>query len=250
MIALIDSDIVAYRCASACELEPEEMALLRTHDMMQNIIDEVGATEYKAFLSGPNNFRYRINPDYKANRKDKEKPKYLQACRDYLVREWNAEICDGYEADDALGMDQDKEGNEEGSYATVICSIDKDLLMVPGFHYNFVKKEFLTISNLEGIKHYYKQMLIGDPIDNIFGVKGIGKVKAAKLIDHLDNAGDMYLVVRNLYDDRDRFYMNSDCLWIKQDKDESDFDVYWYEEDKGDLYVNEVQEEDEENKTH
>ncbi|MCI4437976.1 MAG: hypothetical protein JHC33_14305 [Ignisphaera sp.] len=237
MIALIDADIVAYRCSAACELEPEEMALLRTHEMMQNIIDEVGATEYRAFLSGPNNFRYKINPDYKANRKDKEKPKYLQACRDYLVREWNAEICDGYEADDALGMAQDKEGDEEGSYDTVICSIDKDLLMIPGFHYNFVKKEFLTVTYLEGMKHYFKQMLIGDPIDNIFGVKGIGKVKAAKLIDHLDNAGDMYLVVRNLYDDRDRFNMNSDCLWIKQDMDEGDF------------YLDEIQE-DEEDETH
>jgi 5'-3' exonuclease len=245
MIALIDSDIVAYRCAAACELEPEDMALLRTHEMMQNIIDEVGAKEYRAFLSGPNNFRYKINPDYKANRKDKEKPKYLQACRDYLVREWHAEICDGYEADDALGMAQDKEGDEEGSYDTVICSIDKDLLMIPGFHYNFVKKEFLTVTYLEGMKHYFKQMLIGDPIDNIFGVKGIGKVKAAKLIDHLDNAEHMYLVVRNLYDDMDRFSMNSDCLWIKQAKDEVDFDVDWFDVDWCDIY-----EEDEEDETH
>lgn len=106
MIALIDGDIVAYRCSAACENEPVEIALIRTYDMMQNILDETGASSYKCFLSGDNNFRYTINPDYKQNRKDKVDPIHRQACKDFLVSDWNAIVVDGYEADDALSMEQ------------------------------------------------------------------------------------------------------------------------------------------------
>ncbi len=106
MIALIDGDIVAYRCSAACENEPVEIALIRTYDMMQNILDETGASSYKCFLSGDNNFRYTINPKYKQNRKDKVDPIHRQACKDFLVSDWNAIVVDGYEADDALSMEQ------------------------------------------------------------------------------------------------------------------------------------------------
>ena len=68
---------------------------------------------------------------------------------EYLVKEYKAEVCDGQEADDALGINQTDQ--------TIICTIDKDLLMIPGQHYNFVKEEFKTVTYLDGLKHFYMQ---------------------------------------------------------------------------------------------
>jgi len=95
MQALIDGDIVAYRCSASAEHEPEEIAVLRIENMMRDILRESESDEYRCFLTGKGNYRYDIYPEYKANRKDKPKPVHLQACRDYLVETWNAVISEG-----------------------------------------------------------------------------------------------------------------------------------------------------------
>jgi 5'-3' exonuclease len=186
---------------------------MRTDNMMMELLSY--ADEYKSFISGPNNFRKEINPEYKANRKDVIKPQWLNDCKQYLNDEYKSEVTDGFEADDALGFNQTEE--------SVIMSIDKDLLMIPGHHYNFVKKEYHEVSELDGLKAFYRQMLIGDSADNIFGVKGIGKVKAAKLIDPLTTEQELWDVVFDLYDDgtfNPRLWMNADCLWIMRKEGE------------------------------
>lgn len=224
MIALIDGDIVAYRCAASAENDTLEIAIARVDKLMRVILDRTQAKEMKTFLTGGNNFRKEINPLYKANRKDTVPPRFLQKCREFLVMEWGASVCDGYEADDALGFSQTED--------TIICSIDKDLLMIPGKHFNFVREEFTEVSELEGLKAFYRQMLIGDTSDNVFGIEGIGKVKAAKLINHLTTEQEMFDVVcdmytpesreqRHLLDELDiRFWMNADCLWIWRNEEE------------------------------
>lgn len=212
MTLLIDADIIAFRCAAVSENEPSEIAVLRTDQMLREILQF--DSEYLAFLTGKNNFRYTINPEYKANRKDKPKPIHLQTCREYLIKEYGAIVTDGIEADDALGIHQTAD--------TAICSIDKDLLMIPGHHYNFVKKEYKEVSELDGLKAFYRQMLIGDTSDNVFGVKGIGPVKAGKLIDSCTTEKEMYSIVEDLYgDEQDRFSINADCLWIMRNKGET-----------------------------
>ena len=60
MIALIDSDLVAYRCAATAENDPEVVALFRVDKLMQAIVDETESTEFRAFLSGSNNFRKKL----------------------------------------------------------------------------------------------------------------------------------------------------------------------------------------------
>lgn len=229
---LVDADIVAFRCAASAENEDVDIAIMRVDNMMMELLSF--GDSYKSFITGSQhnypitdvvNFRKLINPEYKANRKDLIAPQWLDMCRKYLIEEYNTEVCIGYEADDALGFNQTEE--------TVICSIDKDLLMIPGQHYNFVKNEYREISELDGLKAFYRQMLIGDSSDNIIGVKGIGKVKAAKLIDHLDNEKDMFNLVYSLYtnyldgqetkpihDGDYRFWTNADCLWIMRQEGE------------------------------
>ena len=213
--SLIDGDLVAYRCAATVPEDVEkDVAFYRMDVLIQQIIEATDATQYRVFLTGKNNFRKKINPEYKANRKDTVPPVYLQDCRQYLVDNHYAVISDGCEADDLLGVSQNKD--------TIICSLDKDLRMIPGRHYNWTKVELDSVNKQDGLRHFYKQMLIGDKSDNIFGVDKIGPVKAGKLIDHLDDEQDMFEIVWEKYNyDAQRFTMNANCLWIWRNEGES-----------------------------
>lgn len=213
MRALIDGDIVVFRNAAMVGDDSVEYAIAGCYKMLEGIQRALDTDDFVVYIKGTPNFRYDINPTYKAHRKDKVDPQHRQACHDYLIREWGAIEADGIETDDLLGIMQDKVG-EDGVYSTAICSIDKDLLQIPGYHYNFVKGTFQTVTELDGIRHFYKQMLIGDVADNLKGVDKIGPVKAGKLIDPLSSEKEMMDVVCKLYNDPDRFQTNADCFWI------------------------------------
>ncbi len=212
MTSLIDADLVAFRSAATCEAESEIIAHLRCDDMMRKILNTTETVSYKAYLSGANNFRKTICPDYKANRKDLVRPKWLESCREFLVSEWGAIVTDGIEADDELGINQTED--------TIICSIDKDLKQIPGRHFNFVKEEFFFVTPLQGMQQFFMQTLIGDTSDNIFGVRGLGPKKSAKIIEPLTDYKEMYNVCRDLYSDPDRFSLNCKLLWILREYNE------------------------------
>ena len=214
MIANLDGDLVAFRCAASVgDLGEEEIAILRTDKLMRDLLYNTDSESYRCFISGRGNFRKILNPDYKANRKDKPPPKWLQSCREYLTKEWNAILCTGREADDDLGINQQED--------SICVSLDKDLRMIPGWHFNWLQNEKSYVTPLGGIQHFYKQMLIGDKTDNIFGVAGIGQVKASKLIEPLETEQEMLDIVLGLYDnDCKRFLMNANCLWIMQKENE------------------------------
>lgn len=209
MKALIDADIVAYRAACSAEEDDLWIACARADQMMQDIIADTGATSYEAYLTGKGNFRRELTETYKANRPD-DRPKHWQGVREFLITNHKAVVCNGFEADDQLGVDQDK---THGS--TVICSIDKDLLQIPGKHYNFVKKVFQEITHDEGLKRLYIQSLVGDRSDNIAGIAGIGPVKAEKAIGGL-LPEEYYEACRSIYNDDERFHLNMKLLYIWQ----------------------------------
>lgn len=207
MQGLLDGDIFAFRVACTTEGLPEGIARARLEDMLDVAILESGIDSYRVFLTGENNFRKQIYPEYKANR-TKPKPEHLQFLREWLKTHWEAEEEEGLEADDLLGINQTEN--------TIILSIDKDLLQVPGEHYNFVKKEFNIVSPIEGLQSFYRQLLIGDRSDNIFGISGIGPVKANKLINSISNEQAMFDKVRSWYNNDKHLLMNGRCLYIKR----------------------------------
>ena len=228
MKALIDADIVAYRVACTLqEDDAEDFVYARTEDLVDQILVNTEATEYRLFLTGKDNFRYTIYPEYKAHR-PKEKPFWLEKCREYLKATFNAEVIDGQEADDALGIAQTED--------TIICSIDKDLLMIPGQHYNFVKDEFITVTPDEGIKHFYMQCLTGDRADNIKGIEKIGPKKAEKILAGCVTEQELFNAVREAYGNDEEFLMNGRVLWIRR-KDNEDwkerFDALIQEQARG-----------------
>ena len=211
--ALIDADLIAYRCAATCEeFDTSEVAIQRCFYLTEQILHSTQADAYTLYLTGSDNFRKKINPEYKANRKDKPRPKWLQDCREALVTQWGAIVTDGIEADDAMGMNQTE--------TTVICSLDKDMLQVPGTHYNWVRDETTFVTPTMGLKSFWTQMLVGDVADNIFGIRGLGPVKAGRILDPIihDSLEELneayYKTVHALYNDLGRLHSNASCLWI------------------------------------
>lgn len=230
MIALLDLDIVGYRSAASCEpnkvkleREPLPFAIARCDELMRRILHETNARSYKGFISGPDNFRYSIDPNYKANRVNTVRPEWLQPVREHLVVNWNAIVSDGIEADDNLGISQCMEYDE-----TVICSIDKDLLQIPGHHYNFVTGVWTHISPLEGWKHFYTQLIMGDKSDNIPGYDGLMRPKIPKFLQpiidsinacHSEQA--MYQVVSDVYElGEEALQRNGTLLYIWRQPDD------------------------------
>ena len=114
---------------------------------------------------------------------------------------------------------------EKTSPSSVIISIDKDLNMIPGWHYNPDKDSLYFVEYLEGMKWFYKQLLMGDSVDNIPGIKGIGIKKAEKLIDPLETLKEMYDLI---YDKYSNVYLCPDdailqvgrLLWMRTRPDE------------------------------
>lgn len=222
MIALIDGDIVAYRCAASCEptkAKPEretvDDAKHRAENLLQDIVHDTEATSYKVFLGGGKNFRKEIWPEYKAHR-TKPNPAYLPDVQQFLVEYWDATFTDGIEADDALGIASSTE--EESS---VIVSIDKDLLQLPGLHYNFVTKNWTPVDSDTGDFNFWRQMVLGDRADNVFGFDGKARndvpqmlLGAINELRDMSFAEDRFRYVLDMYDSEERFVTNFKLLWI------------------------------------
>jgi len=227
--ALIDGDIICYRCAASCQkqgitIDPVEVAIQRVDELIQRILHETSTPDYQVFLTGSNNFRNKYNPEYKANRKDTPKPEWLEQCREHLVLKWNAEVSDGCEADDLMAIAQTK--NPEH---TIICTIDKDLLQVVGDHYNFVKQEFQYVTPLTGRFNFYWQFIMGDKSDNIFGFDGLARQVIPKkmewMVSELQEAclqgeKEAFEWIRQQYNDDERLLMNGICLWMQRESDQ------------------------------
>lgn len=225
IIVNIDGDLIAYPCAASAENDTVEIAIQRVDQQMRNIIEQTQSDHYNVYLSTSSNFRKQVCAEYKANRTDPP-PKFLADCKEFLLAEWNAKVKEWYEADDLLGINQRSD--------TILASFDKDLRMIPGKHYTWERRgrtkngdewikeaEFFEVTELEGIKHFYKQMLIGDKTDNVIGIAGLGQVKSAKLIDPCVDEQEMFDVVYNLYNDPLRFASNAMCLWIMREEGET-----------------------------
>lgn len=209
MRAFIDGDIVAYSCAIYNEEYGWDACMGDIDALMRRILETTGADEQQTYITGSGNFRYNIYSEYKANRRGKPTPRYRHEAEAYLVGEWGARVTEGCEADDALGSGITAEQDR-----SVCCSIDKDLMMIPGTHYNWRRNEFYEVDDVSGLRHFYKQLLIGDTVDNIVGVRGIGVKKAGKFLDDVVTEKDMFDIVRTLYKDDERLLMNGRLLWI------------------------------------
>lgn len=231
MKLLIDGDVLVYRAGFAIQSKvnvvweddftatypPVSHALHAVKMMVNNIFNKCRHSDYVIYLSSDDrsNYRYGVakTKPYKGNRKQ-PRPIYYNDIRDYLINNFNSELVHGQEADDAMGV--------ASTYnSTVIVSIDKDLDMIPGYHYNFVKDYKYHVSKTQAYRNFCIQMLVGDPVDNIVGVKGIGPVKAeAAIAGCKRDKQKMLQVVYDLYDNEELFLEMGQLLWIRREEGE------------------------------
>lgn len=222
MNLLIDGDLVAFRCAATAEQEECSIAIARTNEFMEKLLAETSATEYETFLSGSKNFRYTIFPEYKANRIGKYRPRWEKECKNFLREEWQAHSEETLEADDLLAIRQ-----TELKDTSIICSIDKDLKQVPGWHYHWeqtrlgkvvAEAKLFYVNEHEALLHFYTQLIIGDTADGIKGVVGAGK-KAAAVLENCVTEEEMFNIVREMYSCDEEMLMNGQVLYMLRERD-------------------------------
>lgn len=189
--ALLDGDIIAYRCAAAAQKPStwesfekdtfDEKEMCRAIDEMVNKWTHLaGCWDYRVLLTQGFNFRHLVSPTYKANRKNIAKPLGLAVARQHLVARHKADMVYGLEADDLIGLMltgsmKDRRG--------IAVSLDKDLRTIPGWHFNPSKDNppFL-VDELAADRWWFTQTLTGDAVDGYPGARGIGPTKAEKLL--------------------------------------------------------------------
>jgi 5'-3' exonuclease len=191
---LIDGDQIAHIMAYRAPIDIGR----DIHYYIKNLKEETNCNKSKLFIQGPGNYRHELATlmPYKGNRK-RDNKELVDEIRTLMVSEFNAISVKGVETDDALGLNQRDD--------TIICSSDKDLNMIPGWHFNISKGNIYKVNKEEGIKNFYLQLLTGDKVDNIPGLsekaplRGIGPKTAQKILNGKDNEKDMFNTIKELY---------------------------------------------------
>jgi len=212
---------------------PLDTSIMAAKAIMESILNTLGCSEYKLYIKGTGNFRYDIATikPYKGNRDPSARPKYIDDVYKYLERQWDAVKVDAMEVDDRLGIKQytwfkmtyptyGKDGQ-----STIICSIDKDLNMIPGWHYNFVTNERYWIDELEAVRNFYRQCIQGDHTDNVPGLYNItGKrytKELSKIFEGIKTTKEMDAFVLEQYKGHEKELDEiKQLLWIKREENE------------------------------
>jgi 5'-3' exonuclease len=212
-VALVDGDMFCYRIAFACKDEAEKVAIKTMATFLEDVLmTQLDLNEWEVFLTGKTNFRNEVavTVPYKGNRKNVDRPPHLDLLRSYLTTAWAAETSSNEEADDLIAIRATTLGD-----SSIIVSLDKDFDQVQGWHYNFVKQKKYYVSAEEGQRFFYKQILMGDKADNIAGIKGIGPVKAEKMLAKATTEQELYAVCLEAMGE-ERTLENGRLLWLRR----------------------------------
>lgn len=185
LIALIDADSFSYVISYNNREESEEvMVVLAVDTAIKDILTMCKTRRYIGFIAGNNKtIRYdlaSIKP-YKGTRTT-EAPEWLvkwgPVIKKRLIEEHKFFTTDRIESDDALAI----LSNSLGIDQTILCSNDKDMKQIPGYHYYMPKREIQVVSPEEAAYNFWAQMITGDGTDNIMGIPRKGEAAVPKLI--------------------------------------------------------------------
>lgn len=256
---LLDCDVLVYEVGfgaetawkgmngEGCGPPPFDLVAEMLDGRIEDICFNVNATSPPVcFLTGKHNFReaVAVTVPYKGGRDKLHKPWHYNNIRAYLQGKYDAQVIDYMEADDALALAQTEE--------TIICSRDKDLKQVPGWHYSWELGNSPAIGPLyatdpgeitlndkrnkivgSGLKFFYSQCLTGDKVDNIVGIPKCGAVKAFDLLVNISTPEEMLETVREAYrgfygDSGDTMLLeNGRLLWMTRKLTEKGEPVLW-----------------------
>ena len=229
----VDGDILHYSVSFASKNDSINYALRSIRSACENVMYDLNAESVTLYLTGSDNYRMEVDPDYKGHRKSTEKPAHFSVIKEYMIDTLGAVLVEGEEADDRMSIGACQYGHG-------IATLDKDLDGCPGIHYNWKKKEVYWVSPEDANRFFYTQMLTGDPTDNIPGLKRrLGKVATAKIkepLEYMDTPEEMYAYVRGVYeaaydevgmclDEKDQvlddwLLKQGRCLWMRREEGE------------------------------
>ena len=191
---LIDGDILTYKTCWAVQTTAHwDDGILTTATNVEELKAQANTmiSEWEVKLGGgdesstvicfsdrANNFRRKIFPDYKLNRKGSQKPLGYNQLETYLKEYYATKTQPMLEADDVLGILA-----TDGEFdRNIIISIDKDMLTIPCEYYNMDSEVIEKIDEKMADHMFFFQTLTGDSVDNYKGCPGIGPKKATELL--------------------------------------------------------------------
>ena len=204
-------------------------------NMMNKIISEENPNYILVAFDKGKTFRHDKYEDYKAGRMAMPDELKLQFPKAKEVLETMGikyfEI-DNYEADDIIGT-LSRIVDEEDEFIGTIISSDKDLLQLisdevtvkllkQSGHIMMDKEEFRKTYGTDPIRMIDLKALMGDPSDNIPGVKGIGEKTAINLISKYGSLDGVYENIddisgktkEKLLEDKENAYKSFDIATI------------------------------------
>jgi 5'-3' exonuclease len=219
MLTIIDADgipyIIAYKFRYYTDTSNHvytRAVIEAVDDFLNSLFKAIGTTEYAGYLSnGEKSFRYQLAryKKYKGTRSSNEENGYevwAETIINHMVKNWMFRLTpEGsfLETDDVASVVAREHMKTRED--VLICSADKDLLQVPCKHFNFAKWDRGIIQATElgdlleykkgkdkkysghGFKFLMYQMIAGDQVDNIMGIKGKGPTHAYKILKDCDS---------------------------------------------------------------
>ena len=219
-VLLIDGDILAYKIATANEVDThwgngfwtlhcDEIQCKHEVDAkIEDLGQSLQADDYVVALTDKNNFRKDVLPSYKDNRKQRRKPMVLNALRDYIMEKHNGIMWKNLEADDVMGIMATEPHPTEDR---IIVSIDKDMRQIPAK----VSRDGETVEDIpQRLADYWFmiQTLAGDSTDGYNGLPNVGVKTAEKMIKQYTNVPllDLWKIVVGAY--KSKGYSKKDAL--------------------------------------
>jgi hypothetical protein len=181
---IIDGDVLLYMSIWGNDTLEEAQDTFK--EIFVDIQMATFSSDYVMALGGPDNFRNDLYSEYKASKsrvKSKSsRPEWFIDLKSWVVETMEgAVLSENCEADDMVRiwhLELDAVGKP---YCVV--TVDKDLDCCYGSHYNPRTKQIYHITKEYAMRFYYKQLLMGDSVDNIPGIRGIGPKKADKILE-------------------------------------------------------------------
>lgn len=195
MLLVVDIESYIYRACTACKtllqdkhdkfIYTESYDLRKGMDYISNFIEDLRAkfltNDVILVVGDQNNWRKQYHPDYKANRKDKEKPVMYDIILKELYNNYEVVSLPNLEADDTCRIIY--EDNKNYPVRKLLVSIDKDFHSFPCELYDPLHDKQYVINQTEADYNLMKQIIMGDKADNIQGLEGYGEVKTTKFLD-------------------------------------------------------------------
>lgn len=196
-----------------------EEVVFHIDNMLLTLFNDFNLQSYYGFygVNSKENFRLKIFPEYKANRKLKKVPEFIKEAKEYINQQYGFIPVSGVETDDIVNivrLDQN----------IMDCVSDKDNLHLSGVHYNMKTKAMEIVQPWEELKYLYWDMIVGQSGDGISGLHLKGKVFADKFFanyipeEYLDGTvrNDLLSLYNSHYSDErlalQEFYKNYMCL--------------------------------------